>query len=86
MQSQRKAEVYKLYLRYLRQVEEKVSPQLGRKQNSFFLLRINMPKIKNTKSQLRRQIYVPDELPPLIGGPAARLNNQGLFFEQNLGL
>ena len=86
MQSQRKAEVYKLCLRYLRQVEEKVSPQLDLKQNSFFLLQINMPEIKNTKSQLMRQTCEQDELPPLIGGPAARLNNQGLFFEQNLDL
>ena len=44
-----------------------------------------MPEIKNTKSQLKRQIYVPDELLPLIGGPTGHQDNQGLFFEQNLG-
>ena len=44
-----------------------------------------MPKIKNIESRLMHQIDVPDELQPLIGDPAARLDSQDLFFEQNLG-
>ena len=44
-----------------------------------------MPKIKNRESRLMHQIYVPDELQPLIDDPTDPLDNQGLFFEQNLG-